>query len=107
MTKNLDALRAPALRAFFSGKKVDLFAGGGGAGLGGAWARGDGGADIAANHSPVAIAMYQANFPKTRCYIEDVYKVDPRKVVPKGEKVSTIWLSPDCTHHSKAKGGKP
>jgi DNA (cytosine-5)-methyltransferase 1 len=108
VTKNLDATRAPALRAFFNGKKVDLFAGGGGAGLGGSWARGDEGADIAANHSPVAIAMYRANFPKTQCYIEDVYKVDPRKVVPKGEKVSTIWLSPDCTHHSKARGkGKP
>ena len=35
-------------------------------------------------------------------------KWDPilRKLV-EVEKVGLAWFSPDCTHHSKAKGGKP
>jgi DNA (cytosine-5)-methyltransferase 1 len=84
---------------------VDLFAGGGGASTGIAWALGRD-PDIAINHDPAAITMHRANHPGSRHYCESVYKVKPRDAV--GDRpVGLLWLSPDCTHHSKAKGGKP
>jgi DNA (cytosine-5)-methyltransferase 1 len=95
----------PTIPAFLDGLVVDLFAGGGGASTGIQRALGRS-PDIAINHSPEAIAMHRANHPTTTHYIENVYKVDPRKVVG-GRLVALLWLSPDCTHHSRAKGGKP
>ncbi|WP_227397343.1 DNA cytosine methyltransferase, partial [Jeotgalibacillus aurantiacus] len=53
-----------------------------------------------------AIAMHKANHPHTEHYCESVWDVDPVEVV-KGRKVGLCWLSPDCKHFSKAKGGKP
>lgn len=84
---------------------VDLFAGGGGTSSGVARAIGRD-PDIAVNHDAAAIAMHKANHPTTRHYCESVYRVDPRKVC-EGRRVWGLWASPDCTHHSKAKGGKP
>lgn len=84
---------------------VDNFAGGGGASMGIEQALGRG-VDIAINHDPKAIAMHKANHPQTRHYCEDVFKVDPAEVC-QGRPVGLAWFSPDCTHHSKAKGGKP
>lgn len=84
---------------------VDNFAGGGGASTGIELAIGRS-VDIAINHDPVAIAMHRANHPKTEHYCESVWDVDPRKVT-KGRSVGLCWLSPDCKHFSKAKGGKP
>lgn len=84
---------------------VDNFAGGGGASAGIEAAIGRP-VDIAINHSPAAMAMHEANHPKTRHYVEDVFKVSPREVVS-GRPVGLAWFSPDCRHFSKAKGGKP
>jgi len=84
---------------------VDNFAGGGGASTGIELATGRP-VDIAINHDPAAIAMHKANHPETEHYCESVWEVDPRKVV-RGRQVGLCWLSPDCTHFSKAKGGKP
>lgn len=84
---------------------VDNFAGGGGASTGIELATGLN-VDIAINHDPAAIAMHKANHPDTEHYLESVWDVDPRKVV-QGRKVGLCWLSPDCKHFSKAKGGKP
>ncbi len=84
---------------------VDNFAGGGGASTGIELATGRS-VDIAINHDPAAIAMHRANHPDTEHYCESVWDVDPREVV-KGRKVGLVWLSPDCKHFSKAKGGKP
>jgi DNA (cytosine-5)-methyltransferase 1 len=84
---------------------VDLFAGGGGASSGVARAIGRD-PDIAVNHDPAAIAMHQANHPGTRHFCESVFKVEPRETCG-GRPVWGLWASPDCTHHSKAKGGKP
>lgn len=99
--------RAPILRATFDRAKlvVDLFAGGGGTSEGLYDAFGFA-PDIAANHDPEAVAMHMANHPKTKHYIEDVRKLDIRKVCG-GRGVGLLWLSPDCKHHSVAKGGKP
>lgn len=84
---------------------VDNFAGGGGASTGIEIAIGRS-VDIAINHDPAAIAMHRANHPTTEHYTEDVWKVDPAEACA-GRPVALAWFSPDCKHHSKAKGGKP
>jgi DNA (cytosine-5)-methyltransferase 1 len=84
---------------------VDNFAGGGGASLGIEWAMGRS-PDIAVNHDAEAIAMHAANHPDTKHYCTSVWDVSPRKLC-RGQKVALAWFSPDCTFHSKARGGKP
>lgn len=84
---------------------VDLFAGGGGASLGIEMATGRM-VDIAINHDPEAIAMHMANHPVTRHLRADIREVDPAQATG-GWPVGLLWASPDCKHHSKAKGGKP
>ena len=84
---------------------VDNFAGGGGASTGIEMAMGRS-VDIAINHNPAAIAMHRANHPQTEHYCEDVWHVDPVEAC-RGRPVALAWFSPDCKHHSKAKGGKP
>ena len=84
---------------------VDNFAGGGGASTGIEMAVGRS-VDIAINHDPDAIRMHKANHPNTKHYCEDVWEVDPIEAC-KGRKVGLAWFSPDCTHFSRAKGGKP
>lgn len=84
---------------------VDNFAGGGGA-SDGIHAGTGRHVDIAANHDPEALGMHHMNHPQTLHLLEDVFKVDPRKVT-KGRPVGLAWFSPDCKHFSKAKGGKP
>lgn len=83
---------------------VDLFAGGGGASSGIAEAYRE--PDVAVNHNPIALAVHRANHPKTEHYVADVFEVDPI-LATKGQPVGILWASPDCRHHSKAKGGKP
>ncbi len=84
---------------------IDNFAGGGGASEGIEQAIGRA-VDVAINHDPMAIAMHMVNHPQTKHYCEDVFLVDPREVAA-GRPVGLVWLSPDCKHFSKAKGGKP
>lgn len=88
-----------------SGLIVDNFAGGGGASTGIEMAIGRS-VDIAINHDPAAIAMHKVNHPKTKHYCESVFDVDPQEAAA-GRPVDLCWLSPDCTHFSKAKGSKP
>jgi len=83
---------------------VDLFAGGGGASTGIARAYRE--PDVAVNHNPIALAVHRANHPQTAHYVADVYEVDPREATG-GQPVAIIWASPDCRHHSKAKGSAP
>lgn len=84
---------------------VDSFAGGGGASLGIELAVGRS-PDVAINHNAAAIAMHEANHPKTRHFAEDVFRVSPRTVTG-GKPVGLLWASPDCKHFSRAKGSKP
>lgn len=84
---------------------VDNFAGGGGASTGIEQAIGRS-VDIAINHDPDAIAMHKVNHPKTKHYCENVWDVDPKEAC-NGRPVGLAWFSPDCTHFSRAKGGKP
>ena len=84
---------------------IDCFAGGGGASVGIEKALGRE-VDIAINHDPQAIRMHKVNHPNTIHLTEDIFKVDLEKYV-RGRKVALMWASPDCTSHSKAKGGQP
>ena len=62
--------------------------------------------DIAVNHDPKAISMHKANHPATYHVTEDIFQADLRHLV-NDRPVEVMWASPDCTHHSRAKGGKP
>lgn len=61
---------------------------------------------IAINHDPVAVAVHELRHPHTRHLRCDVFEADPRQVC-KGRGVRVLHASPDCTHFSVAKGGKP
>lgn len=84
---------------------IDNFAGGGGTstGLEAAFGRP---VDIAINHDSEALAMHAMNHPHTLHLCESVWSVDPIKVTG-NQPVALVWLSPDCKHFSKAKGGTP
>ena len=96
----------PQPRLDFSNKLyVDLFAGGGGASTGMEWSLGRS-PDIAVNHNRNAVLMHQINHPHTKHFCESVFEVNPQEVCG-GRPVGGLWMSPDCTHFSKAKGSKP
>lgn len=85
-------------------KTVDCFCGGGGTSKGYEMA----GIKVsyAINHDPDAIIMHQANHPFTEHFNENVWDLSPLEVT-RGLPVACAWFSPDCTHFSRAKGGKP
>jgi DNA (cytosine-5)-methyltransferase 1 len=84
---------------------IDNFAGGGGASTGIEAALGRA-VDVAINHDPEAVAMHLANHPASRHFCQSIMAVDPLEATG-GAPVALAWFSPDCKHHSKAKGGKP
>ncbi len=95
----------PQLQWSFDELLIDSFCGGGGASTGIEQATGRP-VDIAINHDANAISMHTINHPQTKHYNESVWDVDPIEAT-KGQPVGVMWFSPDCRHHSKAKGGKP
>lgn len=97
--------RVPRFVDSGAGLIVDLFAGGGGASTGLEAALGRHVA-VAINHSATALAVHEANHPATKHMTADVFEVDPLKATG-GRQVDVLWASPDCTHFSVAKGGKP
>ncbi|MGF3025599.1 DNA cytosine methyltransferase [Methylobacterium aquaticum] len=84
---------------------IDSFAGGGGAseGIRAAIGRDP---DYALNHDAKALAMHRINHPDTVHIEEDVWNVDAVGLCA-GRPIGLLWMSPDCKHFSKAKGGKP
>ena len=84
---------------------VDLFCGGGGVSYAIEQALGQP-VTVAVNHDPAAIEMHETNHPRTEHHLEDVFDVDPW-VTSLGQRVDLLWASPDCTHFSRARGGKP
>ncbi len=88
---------------------VDLFCGAGGTstGLIQACERLGYGLDLlAVNHWETAVATHSANHPGVNHLCESLDKVNPRHVVPSG-RLDLLVASPECTHHSIARGGKP
>lgn len=88
---------------------VDLFCGAGGATTGlelalrqlGYRHRG-----LAINHWRVAVDTMLANHPDVDTKQMSIEEAVPADLVP-GGRVDFLWASPSCTHHSRAKGGKP
>jgi DNA (cytosine-5)-methyltransferase 1 len=90
-------------------KAVDLFCGAGGTSTGLIEACEQSGARVhltGINHWDVAIATHQQNHPHHRTFCTGIDAVNPRALFKEGE-VDVLWASPECTHHSIARGGKP
>lgn len=84
---------------------ADWFAGGGGMAEGIEQAIGRH-ADVCCNHDDDAISMHLANHPQSVPFRESVMAVCARMAC-QGLPVGLFHMSPDCTHHSQAKGGQP
>jgi len=61
---------------------------------------------IAINHWPIAVETHSRNHPDVRHVCAAIESVEPRSVVPGGH-LDLLLASPECTHHSSARGGKP
>lgn len=61
---------------------------------------------LAINHWSVAIATHSANHTEAQHMCVSLDTVDPRKHVPSG-RLHLLVASPECTHHSNARGGRP
>lgn len=88
---------------------VDLFCGAGGATTGLELALSQLGyrhRGIAINHWRVAVDTMHANHPDVDTKQMSIEEAVPADLVP-GGRVDFLWASPSCTHHSRAKGGKP
>lgn len=60
----------------------------------------------AINHWERAIETHAANHPSAEHLCESVEHIDPARAM-RGEKIKLLWASPECTHHSVARGGRP
>jgi DNA (cytosine-5)-methyltransferase 1 len=88
---------------------VDLFCGGGGTSTGLIEACRKQGMHVdltALNHWDVAIATHTKNHPSSRHICERLDKVTPEELAPSG-RIDLLVASPECTHFSTARGGKP
>lgn len=88
-----------SIRAF------DMFCGGGGSSLG-AQAAGvkiAGGVDL---WKPATDA-FKLNFPEAVVFNKDLRKLRPADVTEKTGKIDLLLSSPECTHHTCARGSKP
>jgi DNA (cytosine-5)-methyltransferase 1 len=61
---------------------------------------------LAVNHWELAVKTHAANHPGADHLCEAVDRIDPTRAVP-GRKLNLLWASPECTHHSIARGGRP
>lgn len=90
-------------------KVADLFCGAGGTSEGLRRAAEQMGAEldlVAVNHWDLAIKSHTINHPNARHYCTGVDLVDPKELVPGGH-LDLLVASPECTHHSTARGGRP
>ncbi len=87
----------------------DLFCGGGGSSTGLTQAAAELGRPVellAINCDPDAIATHALNHPGVRHLCQRIETVVPQEAVP-GGKLDLLLASPECTHFSTARGGKP
>lgn len=87
---------------------ADLFCGGGGTSTGMIAAFKKRGIDyelVGVNHWDKAIETNRLNH-RGRYRRDGVERVSPRELVPDG-RLHILWASPECTNHSRAKGGRP
>jgi DNA (cytosine-5)-methyltransferase 1 len=60
----------------------------------------------AINHWERAIETHATNHPRAEHICQSVEHIDPTKAV-RGQRLDLLWASPECTHHSVARGGRP
>jgi DNA (cytosine-5)-methyltransferase 1 len=86
-------------------RTFDLFCGGGGSSLGAKQA----GATIIGgiDNWSVATDAFAINFPGTVTYSGDLRTIKPRKIAKEIGHIDLLLASPECTHHSVAKGNRP
>ncbi len=82
---------------------VDLFCGAGGSTTG-AEASGRVKVVYAVNHWQTAIQTHRQNHPETHHVCARIDQIDPQREVPDFD---LLMASPECTHHSNARGGRP
>lgn len=90
-------------------RAADLFAGAGGSSNGLIEAVSELGCDLeltAVNHWDIAVATHTKNHPTARHLCKAVDSVNPLKLFPE-RRIHLFVASPECTHHSNARGGKP
>ena len=61
---------------------------------------------VAINHWRIAVDTHTRNHPWAKHLCADLSVIDPNKAVP-GGRLDLLIASPECTHHSIARGGKP
>jgi len=61
---------------------------------------------VCANSWDRAIETHQRMHPRARHYCKQVQAIRPREAVP-GGRLDLLMASPTCTHHSRARGGRP
>lgn len=88
---------------------VDLFCGAGGTSTGLIRAAEESGKRVdltAINHWDRAIQTHKTNHAQVRHLCENLDNVNPRHLFPQG-RINLLVASPECTHHSNARGGVP
>ncbi len=61
---------------------------------------------LAINHWKIAIETHSLNHPRVQHVCDELENLDPRELVPSG-KLRILVASPECTHFSNARGGRP
>jgi DNA (cytosine-5)-methyltransferase 1 len=90
-------------------RAADLFCGAGGTSTGAMQAAEEAGIRLdltAVNHWDVAIETHSANHPEARHVCADINDVRPERFFKRGQ-LDWLFASPECTHHSRARGGLP
>ncbi len=83
----------------------DMFCGAGGSSLG---AR-EGGAEIVGGVDlwRPAVDSFRLNFPNAHVFQQDLRTLSPQEVLAKTGPIDLLISSPECTHHTCARGSKP
>lgn len=86
-------------------RAFDMFCGAGGASLG---AR-EGGATIVGGVDlwGPAVESFRLNFPEAHVFQEDLRVLTPEEVLARTGPIDLLISSPECTHHTCARGSKP
>ena len=86
-------------------RAIDLFCGAGGSSCGARSA----GIEVIAGFdlSPNAAATFQRNFPEATVYTGDLRSLRPKQLRAELGPIDLLLASPECTHHSVAKGAAP
>lgn len=90
-------------------RAADLFCGAGGTSTGLVQACLAMGLDlrlVGVNHWDTAMETFTRNHPRAEHWCTGIDQIKPSRAVP-GRKLDLLVASPECTHHSNARGGKP